>query len=357
MRDEDWIPERDTRDTGDIGHDIIVVGASAGGVEALITLVRGLPADLRAAVFVVLHMPAQSPSALPAILDRSGPLRAVQAEDRQEIEWGHIYVARPNHHLLVERGHIRVGHGPKENMHRPAIDPLFRSAAQAFGSRVIGVVLSGMLDDGTSGLKAIKARGGVAVVQDPNDAVYSSMPLSAMQNVAVDFVGPIGAMPLLLERLANEPAGEGVVAVNDHIDSDHIDIEVDIAKNDCSDADMLDKIGALSHYACPDCHGTLWQIHDGDLVRFRCRVGHAYTAESMVTVHTQSVENALYAALRALEESASLSHQLARNAQQRGLESLVARLEIKAAETGQQADLIRGLLLSGQALNDPIITT
>ena len=338
------------------GHDIIVVGASAGGVEALITLVHGLPADLPAAVFVVLHMPAQGPSALPKILDKRGPLPALAAKDRQVIEKGHIYVAPPDNHLLIENGHMRVGRGPKENMHRPAIDPLFRSAALAYGPRAIGVVLSGMLDDGTSGLKAIKERGGIAVVQDPNDAIYSSMPLSAIQNVAVDFVGPISDMPLLLERLANEPIEEGVVSVNGHIDKDHIDIEVEIAKSDLSDPVLLDKIGAPSHYACPDCHGILWQIDDGELVRFRCRVGHAYTAESMLTVHTESVENALYAALRALEESVSLSRQLARNAEQRGLESIVARMEVKAAETDQQADLVRGLLLSDSPAQDVVYT-
>ncbi|HST06191.1 MAG TPA: chemotaxis protein CheB [Chloroflexia bacterium] len=335
----------------DIGHDIIVVGASAGGVEALITLVRGLPADLPAAVFVVLHIPAQAESALPRILNRNGSLPAIHAKDHQEIELGHIYVAPPDQHLLVDNGYVRLGRGAKENMHRPAIDPLFRSAARSYGSRVVGVVLSGALDDGTSGLKAIKERGGVAVVQDPNDASYSGMPLSAIQHVAVDYVGPISDMPLLLERLANESASEGVVSVTDGIDKDHIDLEVEIAENDLSDEGVLDKIGTPSHYACPDCHGTLWQIHDGDLVRFRCRVGHAYTAESMITVHTESVENALYAALRALEESASLSRQLARNARQRGLESAAVGMDIKAAETEQQTTLVRGLLIRESPVN------
>jgi two-component system chemotaxis response regulator CheB len=175
---------------------------------------------------------------------------------------------------------------------------------------------------------------------------------SAIQHVAVDYIGPVSDMPLLLERLANESASEGVVSVTDDIDKDHIDIEVEIAKSDLSDERLLDKIGSPSHYACPDCHGTLWQIHDGDLVRFRCRVGHAYTAESMITVHTESVENALYAALRALEESASLSRQLARNAQQRELEGIVARMEAKAAKTEQQATLVRSLLMSESPAND-----
>jgi two-component system chemotaxis response regulator CheB len=316
-------------------------------VEALITLVRGLPADLPAAVFVVLHMPADSPSALPAILERQGPVPAVRAADGLAITPGRIYVAPPDHHLLLAPGCVRVGRGPKENMHRPAIDPLFRSAAQTYGPRVIGVVLSGMLDDGTSGLKAIKERGGVAVVQDPRDALYASMPQSAIAHVAVDFVGPIRDMPVLLERLAHESVAEGGVAV-----PDHIELEVAIAQTDLSDPALLDQIGTPSHYACPDCHGTLWQIDDGDLVRFRCRVGHAYTAASMASVHAASVENALYAALRGLEESASLSRLLARNARQRGLTSIIARLDNKAAATEQQAALVRDLLLSAPPTND-----
>jgi two-component system chemotaxis response regulator CheB len=335
----------------EIGHDIIVIGASAGGVEALITLVRGLPADLPAALFVVLHVPAQSTSALPRILSHNGPLPAVHAVNGQKIELGHIYVAPPDHHLLVDNGYVRLGRGAKENMHRPAIDPLFRSAARAYGPRVVGVVLSGVLDDGTSGLKAIKERSGLAVVQDPKEALYPGMPESAIQHVAVDYVGPIRDMPLLLERLAHEPAPEGVVAVTDDIDKDHIDIEVEIAETDLSDEGLLDKIGEPATYACPDCHGTLWQIHDGDLVRFRCRVGHAYTAESMITVHTESVENALYVALRALEESASLSRQLARNAQQRGLDSIATRMEAKAADTDQQAAVVRSLLTTESPAN------
>ena len=333
------MPERNS------GHDIIVVGASAGGVEALITLVGGLPAGLPAALFVVLHMPPQGPSALPSILSRSGPLPAEHAQHGKAIEPGHIYVAPPDHHLLVENGTMDVGCGAKENMYRPAVDPLFRSAARVYGSRVIGVLLSGMLDDGTSGLKAIKERGGIAVVQDPNDALHFGMPLSAIQNVEVDFVGPVGDMPLLLERLVKEPAEQGVVAVTDHLDDDPIEIEVEIAKNELTSGDLLDKIATPSRYACPDCHGVLWQIKDGDLMRFRCRVGHAYTAESMLTMHSESVESALYAALRALEESAALSRQLARNALQRGLKSMLSRLEGKAAEAERQADVLRGLLV------------
>ncbi len=185
-------------------HDIIVVGASAGGVEALIILTGALPSNLQAAVFIVLHIPAQSPSLLPDILNRAGSLKVVSATDNAEIEYGHVYVAPPNFHLLVESEHIRVVSGPKENRHRPAIDPLFRSAATAYGSRVMGVILTGSLDDGTAGLQAIKICGGVAIVQDPQEALFPSMPMSALANVQVDYTLPLAQIGPLLGSLSHE---------------------------------------------------------------------------------------------------------------------------------------------------------
>jgi len=190
------------------GHDIIVIGASAGGVQALATLVGSFPQKLPAAIFVVLHIPAESPSLLPGILSRSGPLEAVQSIDCMAIEHGCIYVAAPDHHLLIEHGHVRIVGGPKENHHRPAVDPLFRSAAQAYGSRVVGVVLTGALDDGTAGLIALKRRGGIAVVQDPDEALFSGMPLSALANVEVDYRLPLSSIGPLLVRLASEQVEE-----------------------------------------------------------------------------------------------------------------------------------------------------
>src|SRR6266487_2533947 len=190
------------------GHDIIVVGASAGGVEALVTLARSLKRNLQAAVFVVLHIPAHSPSFLPEILNRAGPVKAVQATDEMQIEHGHIYIASPDHHMLMEQGKVCVIRGPKENRHRPAIDPLFRSAALAYGPRVAGVILSGTLDDGTAGLIAIKKRGGVAIVQDPDEAIYPGMPRSALEHVQVDHILPLAAIGPLLVRLASEPVKE-----------------------------------------------------------------------------------------------------------------------------------------------------
>jgi two-component system chemotaxis response regulator CheB len=188
------------------GHDIIVMGASAGGVEALREIVRGLPADLSAAIFVVLHLPSDATSVLPDILKRAGRLPAFHPKDLDAIEPGRIYVAQPDCHLLIKRGQVRLVRGPKENSARPAIDPLFRTAARYYARRVIGVVLSGTLDDGTAGLLDIKLRGGIAVVQEPADAIYSGMPRSALENVEVDHCVPASEIASLLTRLVNEPA-------------------------------------------------------------------------------------------------------------------------------------------------------
>ena len=187
-------------------HDIVVVGASAGGVEALAGLAASLPTGLPAAVFVVLHVPSTGTSALPDILARKGPLPASHVKGGEPIEPGRIYIAPPDHHLLLRQGHMHLSRGPRENGHRPAVDPLFRSAAREYATRVVGVILSGALDDGTAGLLAIKSRGGVAVVQDPGDAIYPGMPGNALEVVKVDHVVPAGAMGEVLARLVTEPA-------------------------------------------------------------------------------------------------------------------------------------------------------
>src|SRR5690349_180578 len=187
------------------GHDIIVTRASAGGVEALRAVVAVLPADLPAAVFVVLHIPAQSPSMMPSILSRAGPLPAAHPTDGEPIRPGHIYVAPPDCHLLIDHERVRGVRGPRENRTRPAVDPLFRTAARAYGPRVVAVVLTGTLDDGTAGLQAVKQRGGLAVVQDPRDAMYAGMPRSALQHTPVDYVVPLSEIGPLISRLVREP--------------------------------------------------------------------------------------------------------------------------------------------------------
>ncbi|MDQ3704186.1 MAG: chemotaxis protein CheB [Chloroflexota bacterium] len=330
------------------GHDIIVVGASAGGVEALSTLVRGLPKDLPAAVFVVLHVSPESPSMMPRILSRAGNLPASHPQHGEEIKPGHIYVAPPDHHLLVHKGHVGVVHGPKENRHRPSVDPLFRSAARWYGPRVVGVVLTGALDDGTVGMMAVKQRGGLAVVQDPVEALYPSMPMSVMQNCKVDYVLPLSDIPALLAKLAATPAEEeGAYPL-----TDKLDLEVQIVEGLDSHPEVLDRLGTPSYFTCPECHGTLWEMRDDNLPRFRCRTGHAYTAESMLAEHNESMEAALWAAVRALEESVTLSRRLAERARTHNHSIVEKRFNDKAAETERDANLIRNLLFSRREITE-----
>jgi two-component system, chemotaxis family, protein-glutamate methylesterase/glutaminase len=319
------------------GHDIIVIGGSAGGVEALVRLVRGLPPDLPAAVFVVIHFPESVESMLPRILSRAGDLPASHARDGEAIGPGRIYVARPGCHLHVERGRLRLTRGPKENNHRPAVDPLFRSAAWAYGPRVIGVILSGTLDDGTAGLAAIKRHGGLAVVQDPEDALYAGMPRSAAEHNAVDHVVPLADLPGLLSTLARQPVSPEALQMPDQSDRDAV--EMTAAENHQPAPGSEPSV-----YSCPECSGTLFEVQDGELVRFRCRVGHAYGSETLLASQGEALEAALWTALRALEEHASLSRRMAQSAGRRGNARSASTFTEQALGAEHHASVIRGVL-------------
>jgi two-component system, chemotaxis family, protein-glutamate methylesterase/glutaminase len=326
------------------GHDIIVIGASAGGVEALQQLTRGLPANIPAAIFIVLHIPPASPSLLPNILNKSGPLRARHAINGETIERGKIYIAPPDHHLLVERERMRVVRGPKENRARPAVDPLFRSAAHAYGTRVVGVVLSGTLDDGTAGLAAIKRRGGLTVAQDPEEALYPGMPQSARENVALDHCLPLAGIAPLLGRLASTPAKDDAV----YPISEILKVENRIARLEEAEMEDVEEIGELSAFTCPDCRGALWELRDGDLLRFRCHVGHAYSVESLMADQSEDLENALWAALRSLEENAALSRRMAVRAGERNQPISVMQFEENARRVEKHAAVIRQVLQNSE---------
>ncbi len=321
------------------GHDIIVVGASAGGVEALTGLVRGLPSDLPAAVLVVLHIPPQARSHLPEILSRSGPLPAHHPRDGEPLRHGQIYIAPPDHHLLVERDCARVMHGPRENRYRPAVDPLFRSAAVAFGPRVVAVVLSGALDDGTAGLLAVKRMGGIAIVQDPAEALVANMPAHAIEYVQVDHIVRIAELGALLNTLAHQPPAKGAPAVPEDLRR-----EVSFAEGDPQIIGTPPP-GKLTTYACPDCGGPLWEVYDEDLPRFRCRNGHGLTVESMLDGTSAGLEEALWAALNALENSSSVAEQVAKDAHARGHTLVAERMEEKATLARSRGALIRRVLL------------
>ncbi len=320
-------------------RDVVVIGTSAGGVEALREMARGLPAELPASVLVVIHLPARSPGLIPAILNRAGPVPAAHAQDGEELRRGRIYVAPAGFHMILESGTIRLVSGARENLHRPAIDPLFRSAAIAYGRRVIGVVLTGALDDGTAGLRAVKRCGGLAVVQDPADASYPSMPQSALRNVDVDHCVPLAEIPTLLERLIRPPLPDApqLVAPPD------LKLEVGMAAMD-SNEDKLDRIGNRSTFTCPECHGTLWEMSEEGVLRFRCHVGHAYAAETLVAQQSGRLEDALWAAVRGFEENAKLASRMSERARGRADEDLEKRFRQRAETAHQHADQIRTLL-------------
>jgi two-component system chemotaxis response regulator CheB len=327
-------------------RDIIVVGASAGGVDALRTMVAGLPADLPAAVFVVLHV--GEASRLVPILDRAGPLPVASAASGEPFERGHVYVAPPGKHLLLHNDHMLLRRGPRENLARPAIDPLFRSAAATFGSRVIGVVLSGALSDGTAGLRAIKRCGGVAVVQDPADAMVVSMPLNALRFVDVDHVVPTAGLAPLLGTLARQKAGPTPEIPLD------IRLETAIAAQELADMRIDDMLGKPSRFTCPECHGALWEIEDGKMLRYRCHVGHAFTADAVLTSQTDEIDRLLGTLLRSHQERAALTRRMAEKERTDGRDMLATQLERRAIDFEGDVQLVKGLLRNGEGERDMV---
>jgi two-component system chemotaxis response regulator CheB len=269
-------------------RDIIVVGASAGGVTALQTLLRQFKVDTPASIFVVLHMQRNHHSQLPAVLQKNCELLVQHAIDGESIHHGQVYVAPPDHHLMVESGHIHLSSAPRENRTRPAINPLFRSAALAYGPRVIGVILSGTLDDGTAGLWEIKRQGGIAVVQKPEDAEFNQMPSNAIASVSVDYQVPVNEMGGLLTSLIGQPVRPLLSRMEPHMPE-------------------------ATRLTCPDCHGPIERFRLGSITEFKCRVGHAYSSENMLIAHEDAEERALWSAVESLEEGADLVDELHSN--------------------------------------------
>lgn len=300
-----------------------------------------LPSDLAAAVLVVVHIPNDGSSILPEILTSAGPLPALHPQDGQAIQPGKVYVAPPDYHLLVEDGHVKLTRGPRENRHRPAIDPLFRTAARSYGSRVVGIVLSGLLDDGAAGLMAVRMRGGLAVVQDPAEAAYPEMPARAIQYSGADCILRVRDMPKLLVKLAQEKPSSKSTAAEEEMPQQE---KPDKADLEASPTD--EKEGTPSTFACPECHGVLWEVKEGELLRFRCRVGHGYTADALRIAMSEATEDALWASMRALEEKAALLRRMV----PRSGRQLATSYAEQAEACERHAKSIRDILSESQAM-------
>jgi two-component system chemotaxis response regulator CheB len=319
-------------------RDIVAIGTSAGGVQALLYLSMHLPADFPACILVTIHLPSDFRSSLDEILARAGSLPASFAQNGDRPKERHIYIAPPGHHMLMEDSRIILGQGPLENNVRPAIDPMLRSVAVCCGSRSVGVVLTGTLGDGASGLRAITRCGGIAVVQDPLDAAFPEMPLKALNRSMPQHVVFLEDMPGLLQQLVRQAAGEPMPV------PESIKFEVEVAKSGRSSMREMDQIGRRSVLTCPECNGVMWEIDEGDLVRYRCHVGHAYTAEVMNLGLEENIRRALSTALRTLEERVALTEKLRSRASDQGHNRVTEHWARKKEEAEKEAEIIRAAI-------------
>lgn len=325
-------------------RDIVVIGASAGGVEALIQLVRKLPPGFPAAVFVVLHISPGATSQLPQILSRKGHLPAAHPADGDPILPGRIYIAPPNRHLLLEKEAVRLSSGPKENGFRPAVDPLFHSAARSFGPRTIAVILSGTLGDGGMGARVIKATGGLVLVQDPDEAIFADMPLNTLRRVTVDQVASIKEIVArLIQLVTQDIEAQGGVSMAEDAQKDAKSVQTGMENFESGEGSAR-----ATSLTCPECGGTVWEIAEGEFISYRCHVGHAFSSESLLVEQSETLESALWTAVRTLEERASLLRRMAVRARQLGNQFSEKSFIEESQEAEQNADVIRQVLVNGK---------
>ena len=314
--------------------DVIAIGGSAGSHAVLKQVLHELTPELPATVLISTHVPAHGSSRLAEVLQATSSIPVTQAVDGQPVEYGHVYIAAPDRHLLMIDGVLRLGVGPRENMVRPSIDPLFRSAALSCGSSVIGVVLSGMLNDGAAGLNAIKSVGGTTIVQHPLDAEADDMPLAALNATDVDHVVQGAYLAGLLGELA------GSVAPPRRAPTEELRLEVEIAAGGHVGSDTLMRFARPSTLTCPDCHGVLSEVQGSRPLRYRCQIGHAYTAEAVAS-HTHEVDEAVRVALRVMEERVTLVERMALDARQTGRSAVAELYEMRALEYRRYAVTLR----------------
>jgi two-component system, chemotaxis family, protein-glutamate methylesterase/glutaminase len=326
-------------------RDIVAIGTSAGGIEALLFLAKGFRENFPASILVTIHLPSQFPSLLDGILTRAGSLTATFASEGEVMKKARIYIAPPGRHLLVDNQRLWLGEGPRENGARPAIDPMLRSIAACCGNRTVGVVLTGTLGDGASGLWALSKTGGVTVVQDPSDAAFPEMPRSALNRLHPDHVVHLKNIPALLDSLVQQPAGDPAPV------PDNIPYEVEVARSGRGSMNDMDRFGRRSVLACPDCGGVMWELNEGKLSRYRCHVGHAYTAELMMTGIDDSLRRAMASAQRALEERTALLRKLHDEAADNGRAELAKSWYCRMQEFQKEAEVIRNAMkrLNGAA--------
>ncbi len=319
----------------------IVIGASAGGINAVSELVSQLPGELNASLFIVLHL---SKTALGDILinriQKNTSLTCKLAENGEEIKTGHIYVAPPDVHLLIKEKEIVLGHGPAENRFRPSIDVLFRSAATSHSERVIGIVLTGFLNDGTSGMNAIKQSGGYCIVQDPSEAEYSDMPLSVLENIEVDHCVSLKKMGKIILDIIDKSETKGILPPA------NVQAEARLSEKIATAINDVKKIGEKTLYACPDCGGGLWQIDNGKTKHYRCHVGHSFSESDLLLRQSEEMENTFWVALRMMEERKTLLHKIAKENDERGLRKLSWNYDKRAKELDEHIIKLKELLFA-----------
>lgn len=319
---------------------LIVIGASAGGIRAILKVIEGLPQAIDAAVMIVLHVSRKSSADnIVEIFQRSTPIKCVVAVDKMKIETGKIYLAPPENHLLISDGIMRLNQGPEENKHRPSIDVLFRSAAVHFGNKVIGVVLTGMLADGTSGMYAIKTCGGRCLVQSPSEAEYPDMPFNVLRKIEVDHVADLEQIPNIIQDLLRQPLPLQIAIPNE------LKLEADITEKMMSDINQLKKIAVQSDFVCPDCGGGLWKVKNDPADRYRCYTGHVYTEKLLQDIQDLKIEESIWVSIRMLEEKRNMLQLLASRKNRNNDDSTIFSLNKRIDDIGEHILRLKNLVI------------